>query len=192
MTTNTSTVKTWRERIGQHPDFPLHAPTDVERAMEAEIAELRMQATRPVIWYDGSQKIDEGKLYEDVRALAIFGASAKFGHFTTPLFAAPAMAQTQAALDVLAERRRQVEEEGWTAACDDEHAQGQLARAAACYAVPALVHELPWLWPWDRKWWKPTDRRRDLVKAAALLLSDIERIDRAAMSASQGKNGGAA
>jgi hypothetical protein len=34
-------IRTWRERIGQVPDFPLHAPTDVERAMEAEIAELR-------------------------------------------------------------------------------------------------------------------------------------------------------
>jgi len=34
-------VRTWRERIGQNADFPLHAPTDVERAMEAEIAELR-------------------------------------------------------------------------------------------------------------------------------------------------------
>jgi hypothetical protein len=34
-------VMTWRERIGVGPDFPLHAPTDVERAMEAEIAELR-------------------------------------------------------------------------------------------------------------------------------------------------------
>lgn len=34
-------VKTWRERIGAGPDFPLHAPNDVERAMVAEIAELR-------------------------------------------------------------------------------------------------------------------------------------------------------
>ena len=39
-----STIKTWRERIGAGPDFPVHAPTDVERAMEAEIAELRAQA----------------------------------------------------------------------------------------------------------------------------------------------------
>jgi hypothetical protein len=38
---NTTTVKTWRERLGFGPDFPLHAPTDVERAMEAEIAALR-------------------------------------------------------------------------------------------------------------------------------------------------------
>jgi len=34
-------IRTWRERIGQPADFPLHAPTDVERAMEEEIAELR-------------------------------------------------------------------------------------------------------------------------------------------------------
>ncbi len=34
-------IRTWRERIGQPADFPLHAPTDVERAMQAEIAELR-------------------------------------------------------------------------------------------------------------------------------------------------------
>lgn len=34
-------IRTWRERIGQPADFPLHAPTDVERAMEDEIAELR-------------------------------------------------------------------------------------------------------------------------------------------------------
>jgi hypothetical protein len=34
-------IKTWRERIGVAADFPLYAPTEVERAMEAEIAELR-------------------------------------------------------------------------------------------------------------------------------------------------------
>jgi len=39
-------VKTWRERIGVGANYPLHAPTDVERAMEAEIAELRALARR--------------------------------------------------------------------------------------------------------------------------------------------------
>lgn len=34
-------VKTWRERLGLGPAYPLHGPTDVERAMVAEIAELR-------------------------------------------------------------------------------------------------------------------------------------------------------
>lgn len=38
-------------------------------------------------------------------------------------------------LDVQAERRRQVEAEGWTPEHDDEHSHGQIARAAACYAL---------------------------------------------------------
>lgn len=38
---NALAVKTWRERIGVSPDFPLHSVTNVERAMEAEIANLR-------------------------------------------------------------------------------------------------------------------------------------------------------
>lgn len=38
-------VRTWRERLGLHADFPLHVPSNVEWAMEAEIAELR--ASRP-------------------------------------------------------------------------------------------------------------------------------------------------
>ena len=32
-------ISTWRERIGQAADFPLHVPTDVERVMVAEIAD---------------------------------------------------------------------------------------------------------------------------------------------------------
>jgi len=40
-------MQTWRARIGATPDFPLHAPTNVERAMEAEIADLRGAAARP-------------------------------------------------------------------------------------------------------------------------------------------------
>jgi hypothetical protein len=38
-----SHVRSWRERMGKAADWPLHAPTDVERAMVAEIAELRAQ-----------------------------------------------------------------------------------------------------------------------------------------------------
>jgi hypothetical protein len=41
MTAPFKKISTWRERIGQTADFPLHVPTDVERAMVAEIAELR-------------------------------------------------------------------------------------------------------------------------------------------------------
>ncbi|MCT5529908.1 hypothetical protein LZL70_30340, partial [Pseudomonas aeruginosa] len=49
--------------------------------------------------------------------------------------AAQAGQMPQAWLDVQAERRRQVEAEGWTPEHDDEHSHGQMARAAACYAL---------------------------------------------------------
>lgn len=35
-----------------------------------------------------------------------------------------------------------------------------------------------YIWPWDEHWWKSTTRRRDLVKAGALVAAEIERIDR--------------
>jgi hypothetical protein len=93
--------------------------------------------------------------------------------------AAPEQVQTDAARDVLAERRRQIEEEGWTTACDDEHAQGQMARAAACYALHDRISVNGWeAWPWAPEWWKPDFGRRDIVKAGALILAEIERIDR--------------
>lgn len=85
---------------------------------------------------------------------------------------------------IAAERRRQIEAEGWTPEHDDEHDDHQLSQAAACYAlgVPAAVGmdgaRVP-LWPWSREWWKPTDRVRDLVKAGALIVAEIERLQRA-------------
>lgn len=91
--------------------------------------------------------------------------------------------QTKAASDVLAERRRQINSEGWTPSHDDAHGDGSLAKAAACYAFGQ-----PWvsgrqeavtIWPWAPGWWKPKDQRRNLVKAGALILAEIERLDRA-------------
>lgn len=88
---------------------------------------------------------------------------------------------TEAARDVLAERRRQVEAEGWTPAHDDAYAEGELARAAACYALEGdtVITFPPEEWPWPESWWKPADDRRNLVKAGALILAAIERLDRA-------------
>lgn len=105
------------------------------------------------------------------------------------------VAQTMAACDVLTERERQVCEEGWTAQHDDRSTDGSLAKAAACYtAFGVWTHEdrsdgvgPPYGWPWPRNWWKPKNRRRDLVRAAALILAEIERLDRA--GATDGGNG---
>lgn len=92
------------------------------------------------------------------------------------------IASVHAALsEVATERLRQVLVEGFTASHDDEHVNGELADAAACYALNAAlpVPKLPPpYWPWARSWWKPATRRDDLVKAAALLVAEIERLDR--------------
>jgi hypothetical protein len=45
-------------------------------------------------------------------------------------------------------------------------------------------HNPPAFWPWPPEWWKPCDRRANLVRAAALLIAEIERIDRAALAPS--------
>nr|WP_243743668.1 ead/Ea22-like family protein [Klebsiella pneumoniae] len=91
---------------------------------------------------------------------------------------------TAAAADVLAERKRQVTADGWTPGHDDEYEHGELADAAGCYALSSELFdcagEPPRPWPWPDEWWKPTNRRRDLVKAGALILAEIERLDRAA------------
>ena len=89
-----------------------------------------------------------------------------------------------AILDVVAERQRQKTIEGWTPEHDNEHCNGELAMAAVCYInETGTVNRnggKPWGWPWDASWWKPNARRRNLVKAGALILAEIERIDRAA------------
>lgn len=95
-------------------------------------------------------------------------------------------------IEIAAERRRQVEAEGWTPEHDDSHKDGELADAAACYAYHAGLDDKnrehagpPVLWPWAEDWWKPKDRRRDLVRAAALIVAEIERLDRASEKAAK-------
>lgn len=85
-----------------------------------------------------------------------------------------------------AERRRQVEAEGWTPEHDAEHTEGSLISASVCYAFAALalIHDAPAqatesmdFWPWDANWWKPSDDPvRNLVKAGALIAAEIDRL----------------
>jgi len=88
------------------------------------------------------------------------------------------------------ERKRQVEKEGWSAEHDSDHWRGELADAAACYAIgkPYIEETLQVgltklqavisLWPWENKWWKPTPKNRikELTKAGALIAAEIDRI----------------
>lgn len=105
--------------------------------------------------------------------------------------------------EVAAERRRQVEKEGWSERHDDQHTDRSMALAAALYASPIDLKEVevrangdifvsdPWPWKfiapvdsrggsgnaWDKR--QKHDQRRRLVIAAALIIAEIERIDRA-------------
>ena len=104
---------------------------------------------------------------------------------------------SKATIDILNERDRQVNDEGWTPAHDDQHIDFSLSRAAIAYAACAAAGSIDRtildahgaagatsavkaLWPigWSTQWFEPTSRRRDLIKAAALLIAEIERLDR--------------
>lgn len=94
------------------------------------------------------------------------------------------------------ERNRQVHGEGFDSGHDDGHGRGDLAIAAACYAVcPDNLFRLinnpygeylftdPWPWAscWDKR--DKHDHRKRLIIAAALLVAEIERLDRKAVQA---------
>ncbi|MFP3556384.1 hypothetical protein SB861_37575 [Paraburkholderia sp. SIMBA_049] len=100
---------------------------------------------------------------------------------------------SKAERDVLNERRRQVTGENFTARGDDQYDQGTLASAATCYGMYAadMLHPLsqgdgyaalegkpPVNWPWRAEWWKPKNPRDALVKAAAMIIAEIESLDR--------------
>ena len=105
---------------------------------------------------------------------------------------------------IATERKRQVEIEGWTPEHDSEHENGELALAAVCYASPVLLFSKmdmvegvsfndPWPSWWDDGWDKrlrddeteaiipnseltSPNRIRNLVKAGALIASEIDRL----------------
>ncbi len=96
------------------------------------------------------------------------------------------------------ERKRQIDEEGFTSSHDDCHALGEIAMAAACYAAPELIFtrsdyaygvsfQDPWPWgsPYDKRPRKgnvvspncPRKKRITLlVKAGALIAAEIDRL----------------
>jgi hypothetical protein len=100
---------------------------------------------------------------------------------------------SRAAEDVLRERAEQITREGFTPKHDDTHREGELSLAALFYLLavawcnrsyaPSYLGSTPTVrgydWPWAKSWWKPGRIRRMLVKAAALIIAEIERIDRA-------------
>ena len=91
------------------------------------------------------------------------------------------------------ERLRQINEEGYTSEHDSQYKNNQLAQAAASYALDEEVRDAisdlctpemryigapPVTWPFEHKYWKPSpdNRIKELVKAGALIVAEIERL----------------
>lgn len=94
---------------------------------------------------------------------------------------------------IAAERTRQITEEGWDEKHDKEHPPGHLALAGAVYGLdyafdvmsnhkgsPLADKVIPLLWPWDKKWLKPThdDPIKQLAKAGALIAAEIDKLQK--------------
>ncbi len=152
--TSSNAIAAWNRR----------AAYEAHRVGEAVVKAITMQDVRLAVGEGPLKPID-----------VLNGANAELRRRSA--LAVPVPAQGEAVADIASERRRQMEVEGWTAEHDDQHDLGQMAGDAASYAVGSP----DWYWPWDRKWWKPTNRRRNLIKAGALIVAEIERLDRAAL-----------
>lgn len=159
-------------------------------AADARAAAAFAKAYEPDEYEDAFKSRTVAPDSQDLEAFATFGDGYKSGYEHAmkdserwPKQAPPASADA-ALLLIAAERRRQIEMEGWTPEHDDEeHGMGQLAAAAACYALPPDEDEPsdpPKFWPWGKEWWKPGDRVHELTKAGALIVAEIDRLQRAA------------
>lgn len=107
---------------------------------------------------------------------------------------------SQVVFEVIEERARQVAL-GWTAEHDDEHVNDEIAAFACYYLMPDGARD----WDASSTGYGATlgeailpegfpgapgsSRRRDLVKAAALAIAEIERLDRAEAAAAAAKGG---
>ncbi|CBV44089.1 hypothetical protein [Halomonas elongata] len=129
---------------------------------------------------------DDGDIYSvAVRAKTVF---AQLLLCADSSFAQEMRPHARSYADVYRERMRQLSTESWSREHDDTHDGGELSAAAGCYAFAACrqligvdVDGARQSWPWEAHWWKPSDGpRRNLVKAGALILAEIERLDRAA------------
>ena len=90
------------------------------------------------------------------------------------------------------ERKRQIDDEDYSAEHDDKHTTGELVMASACYIydyyghIEITEHRAFYRnfaqdrWPWDSYYYKPTpkDPIHQLKIAGALIAAEIDRLQR--------------
>lgn len=185
---------------------------DLVRLNELKLARLTSQLE---IAQDALVKIDRGRRsLKDIAAQALLDIALVPAQWLEFAAAPEAKARSEeapsapeishACADVLTERRRQIKAEGWTPEHDDSHTLGELGLAAALYALPydarvggeALIEQaahiqldmaLEIACGWTIK--PEADPRKRLVKAGALILAEIERLDRTSLAAREVANG---
>ncbi len=89
------------------------------------------------------------------------------------------------AREIVEKRVRQQVHHGFWAEHDDRYQFGELPMAAATYAVVAArpsmrTHYRKTLWPWPDHWLRDGAPRELLINAAALIIAEIERLERMA------------
>lgn len=223
-------VALWRDALIDAPEPPAQQPTrdllaeatEQVEALKRENHRMRRCVARLMarltVWLDDDQFNEaDGIMYPEfeppaqqpsMEAAIAAGDGTLHGaidHWQERALAAEAklaaqQPMTDASRDVLAERHRQIEAEGWTPEHDDEHEDETIAAMACFYAMPPGAREwcaestgygatlgeaiLPEGWEA-----KTGDRRRDLVKAGALILAEIERLDRAGIGKGESNAG---
>lgn len=159
--------------VSEHYTIPLYAaPVAPAQHSVPEISGIGRDAEHPraVVLYLRNEPSEE-----DMRAIQNFLRAISADVLTQAQHSMP-----KAWLDVQAERRRQITAEGWTPEHDDLYCAAELPRAAAAYILSGANDEAPAIWPFSAKWWKPRDARANYMRAGALILAEIERLDRAA------------
>lgn len=95
-------------------------------------------------------------------------------------------------IELIAEKARtNREHKGYTPDHDDTHDKGELCAAAVCYLDRGWLQiqqrtpreepsRPPFIWPFEAGAWKPSDDAiRNLIHAGALLVAEIDRLQRA-------------
>jgi hypothetical protein len=102
------------------------------------------------------------------------------GDRDVPVRSGDAVRTTERSITLIrAERARQITDEGYTAEHDAHHIDGELARAAAAYALygGGAGHVVrPGYWPWPDWRLTPGEVLDSLVKAAALIVAEMDRL----------------